>query len=215
MRKRSVAIVDDHPFTRLGVRAALAQAREFEIVAEAGDGLEAWLIVQRLKPDVVVMDIDMPKLDGYELIKRIHRLDKPIKTLVLSMYTGQLPVQRAIRAGASGFVYKSHDTMQVYLGCVAILDGYRYFPGEAGLPECTPRDLPALLALTDREMSVARQLVAGLGNREIGQRLFISDKTVSAHKQNIFRKLRIGNLIELADYVRHADSYGLCGTGLA
>lgn len=210
MRKKSIAVVDDHPFVRLGVRAALSERPELEIVLEASDGHDAWLQIKHRVPDAVVLDIDIPKIDGYELIKRIQGLNKSVKVLVLSMYTGPLPVQRALQAGADGYIYKSNDTGQVCLGCVAVLNGYQYFPHDSGSFErIVAGESQQGQALTDRELAIARHLVAGYTNKEIGNKLFISDKTVSAHKHNIYRKLQIDNLIQLADYVRHTDSYGI------
>lgn len=202
----NIAIVDDHPFVRLGVRAALSADPSLKVVFEADDGLDAWLRIQQEAPDVVVLDLELPRLDGYELIKRIRRAESPTKVLVLSVHGGALAVQRAMRAGADGFIDKRNKPEQVRQGCHAVLSGYTFFPGAAsrhvGAREC------GLAVLTDREMAVARHLVAGVCQKEVARLLYISHKTVSAHKRNVFRKLGVQNLIQLADYLRDTDSFG-------
>ncbi|WP_170845266.1 response regulator transcription factor [Chitinasiproducens palmae] len=208
----SIIIVDDHPFVRLGVRASLNGDPDLNIVGEADDGSRGWALIQTMHPDLVIIDIDLPGIDGYELIKRVRRLARPIKVLVLSMHTGALPLKRSMSAGAHGYIYKCCEPGQVRQGCLAILAGYRFFPDEVGYHLASESDW--LAALSDRELAVARRLVDGGCNKEVARALFISHKTVSAHKRNVFRKLGITNLVQLADHLRHVDSFGV-GTGTA
>lgn len=212
MNKKRIVIVDDHAFVRIGVRALLESQREleygFDVVAEAVDGVTGWEAIQQRRPDLVLLDINLPCLDGYELMKRISRMTAPPKVVMLSSFLGNLPVQRAISAGANGFVYKSQDPREMLRAIAAVLAGYCSVPRES-VPALSRGAKQGIGALSARERSVAERLIAGRTNKAIAHALCLSSKTISAHKRNIFRKLAIGNLIELADCLRHADSYGV------
>jgi DNA-binding NarL/FixJ family response regulator len=212
MDRKRVVIVDDHDMIRLGVRVLLENHRHgrfgFDVVMEAVDGQQGWQAVQRYQPDLVVLDIDLPGLDGYEVLRRIKRLPAPPKVVMFSRHQGVLPVRRAQSALADGFIYKTDPPEQLIQGVDSALRGrawgVRLGPEQLMTPHAGG---PCVLSL--RERCVAENLMLGHTNKAIARDLCLSPKTVSAHKRNIFRKLAITNLIELADCLRDTDSFGL------
>ncbi|KKB61474.1 hypothetical protein WM40_23005 [Robbsia andropogonis] len=212
MDRKRVVIVDDHDMIRLGVRVLLENHRHgsfgFDVVMEAVDGQQGWQAVQRCQPDLVLLDIDLPGLDGYEVLRRIKRLPAPPKVVMFSMHRGVLPVRRAHTAQADGFLYKTDPPERLIEGVACALHG-RAWGLRLGSDQLTTTHASRPCVLTLRERCIAENLMHGHTNKAIARALCLSPKTVSAHKRNIFRKLAISNLIELADCLRDTDSFGL------
>jgi DNA-binding NarL/FixJ family response regulator len=193
-----VLVVDDQSMVRAGFRMLLAGEPGIEVVAEAGNGLEAVASAARLRPDVVLMDIRMPQLDGLEATRRILAADDASRVLILTTFDLDDYVYEALRIGASGFVLKDEPPERL-ISAIRIVAG-----GEALLsPTVTRRVIEhftrlnretppeAVQTLTDRELDVFRLITQGLSNAEIGQELFISDTTVKTHVTRLLQKLNL------------------------
>jgi DNA-binding NarL/FixJ family response regulator len=201
-----VLVVDDQELVRMGFRLILERAG-LEVLGEAGDGIEAVEAVRELRPDVVLMDIRMPRLDGVEATRRIAALTPPVpKVLVLTTFDLDEYVYQAVRAGASGFLLKDvrpedlvHAVHVVARGesmlapslIARLLEQFTSRP-RAGTPP------PALAELTAREMEVARLVARGLSNAEIGARLFLSEATVKTYVSRILTKLDLRDRLQIA-----------------
>jgi DNA-binding NarL/FixJ family response regulator len=191
-----VLVVDDQSMVRAGFRMLLADEPDIEVVAEAGNGLEAVAQAGRFQPNVVLMDIRMPELDGLEATRRILAVDRSARILILTTFSLDDYVYEALRAGASGFVLKD-DPPEQLIAAIRTIAG-----GDALLsPAVTRRVIQqftrvhrqappkAVATLTTREMDVFRLITRGLSNAEIGRDLFISDTTVKTHVTRLLQKL--------------------------
>ncbi|HEJ4799681.1 TPA: response regulator transcription factor [Pseudomonas aeruginosa] len=201
-----VLIVDDHPAIRLAVRL-LFERDGFTIVGEADNGAEALQVARKKSPDLAILDIGIPKIDGLEVIARLKSLKLDTKVLVL---TRQNPAQfapRCLQAGAMGFVSKRENLSELLLAAKAVLAGYIHFPtGALRSINQQSRDNEArmLESLSDREMTV-QYLANGNTNKAIAQQLFLSEKTVSTYKSRIMLKLNAHSLAGLIDFARRHE----------
>jgi DNA-binding NarL/FixJ family response regulator len=211
-----VLLVDDQSMVRAGFRLLLADEPDIEVVAEASNGLEAVAQASRFHPDVVMMDIRMPELDGLEATRRILASDSTARILILTTFNLDDYVYEALRVGASGFVLKD-DPPEQLIAAVRTIAG-----GEALLsPAITKRVIQhftrlhkqapprAVETLTTREMEVFGLITRGLSNAEIGRELFISDTTVKTHVTRLLQKL---NLRDRAQAIVLAYQTGLFET---
>ncbi|WP_374443531.1 response regulator [Pseudomonas panipatensis] len=200
MNKR-VVLVEDHPAMRLAIRALLSQDPQFEIVGEAADGHSGLNLVRQERPDLVILDLNLPGLDGMDLLARVHIFDENIRLLVLSSQDERLYANRVEAAGAHGFVSKNKDTTAILNAARMLVSGYRCFPerplGASGVSGDDP-----VAALTPRELVVLRSLVRGMSNKLIAEELFLSQKTVSTYKTRILEKLQLESLVDLVEFAR-------------
>jgi two-component system response regulator EvgA len=200
-----VMIADDHPIIRLAVRVLL-ESDGHEVVGEAGNGMDAIQMTRDLEPDLLILDVGLPMLDGLEVISRLHGMRQSLKILILTSQPPSFFSHRCMQAGAAGYVYKAEDLGEVSSAVRAIMKGYNYFPN-LSFSSVRPVDTQAseadlLARLSDREMSVLQQLAAGRSNKEIGEIFMLSNKTISTHKTNILEKLNVKTVIELAELAR-------------
>jgi two-component system response regulator NreC len=202
-RRLRVFLADDHAIVREGLRALLQRHPGFEVVGEAGDGREALAEIERTRPDVIVMDIAMPQLNGLEATRRVRTLVPGTRVLVLSMYDDAEYVQQILDAGASGYVLKGSASRELLDALAALRQGRRYVtpslelhaaPRRSGAP---PR---ARDPLTAREREVLQLLAEGCSYAQIGERLGISPKTAETHRTHIATKLGIRDLAGLVKY---------------
>jgi len=207
MQKIRVLVVDDHTIVRDGICALLALAGDIEVVGEAANGSEVLKMVKELGPDVVLMDIAMPIMDGLEATRRIHKEFPRTRVLILTQYDDKEYVFPVIEAGASGFISKVAASSELASGIRSVFQGDSYLsPSVAKLlvedyqhgRGRVTRD--PYKQLTDRERDVLKLVVEGHTTQEIAGILFISLKTVEGHKTNLMAKLGIHNRTELVKY---------------
>jgi len=186
----TVLIVDDHPVVRDGLNAILSTQADITVVGEAGTGAEALQMTAQLRPQVVVMDLMLPDLDGAEVIKRIAGVYCDVSFIVLTSAAGDEQIYRALDAGARGYLFKDMARKELLQAIRAVHEGRRYIPAEVGsrVAENLPR--PGLSA---REREVLECLAVGLRNKEIAGRLAISENTVNAHVKNILDKFNVAD----------------------
>ena len=205
MKPASVIIMDEHPIVRMSIEVLLQKNKNIVVKLKSGDSHEVLDCIRNHAIDLVILDIELPGTDGFALLKRIKNLNKDIKVLFLSSKSEAFYAGRAIRAGANGFVSKRKDLGEIYNAVEMILTGYSFFPSETlsfinhlGSRTGAAVDMP----LSNREVTVLRYLANGLSNKEIADQLLLSNKTISAHKSNIFSKLGVQSIVELIDYAK-------------
>jgi two-component system, NarL family, response regulator NreC len=212
MNKIRILLADDHPMVRSGLIKLLEPFKEFIIVGEASDGEEAVAMTKKLEPDVVIIDLSMPKLSGVEATKIIRKNFPSAKVLVLTMHDNEEYVYQILKSGAGGYMLKSSGRDELAAAIRAVARGDRFFSPrvseivmEAYLRKSEARgDLPMTdddLPLTKREREILYYIADGFNNSQIGEKLFISARTVETHRTNIMQKLDIhdaANLVRFA-----------------
>ena len=202
-----VLVCDDHAMFREGVKTILSSQSDIEVVGEASDGNEAVERALRLYPDVVLMDISMPELKGFEAARRIKKSRPDIKVMILSVYDDEDMVARCLDAGVAGYVLKDSPPLQLVYAIQAVARGQQYMSPRVltGLVRqymAQPTDFKAGYdLLSDREREILVFLAEGLSLKDIATRLNLSTKTVDAHKVNLMRKL---DLHARGDLIRYA-----------
>ena len=197
-------IADDHTLVRQGLRRILEGQPGWEVVAETGDGREAVRLAAELKPDVVLLDIAMPHLNGVEAMQQSERRVPGVRVLVLSMYSDEAYVTRAIRAGASGYLLKDSADTDLIKGITAVAQGKSFFSPAAARVIVDNYARPAATGVADRFDSLSErerevfQLVAeGYSNKEVAELLHISPATVETHRAHVMEKLDLHSTAEL------------------
>lgn len=200
-----VLLVEDHTIVREGLRAMLALQSDLEVVGEAADGKVAVTLAKDLSPDVVVMDLSLPGLNGVDATAAIVAACPSTRVLVLSMYGGPEHVRPAVRAGASGYLVKGTGVSELVSGIRAVAKGEPWF--SHGIAAILLRDADGGAgSLTPREREVLRYVAEGLSSAEIARTLDLSVKTVESHRSRIMTKLDVTNA---AGLVREAIRLGL------
>lgn len=212
-----VLIVDDHAILRQALRQLLEQHAEIEVVGDAASGREAVAATEKLMPDVVLMDMVMPGLTGLEATRQIRKRFPKTRVLILTGYMEDEQIIGALRAGAAGYVVKRSDTEELLLGIQAVHRGNTYFSSAISdgdainqyLWQAKKEDSKiGYELLTSREREVLQLIAEGYSNQRIAQELYISVKTVEAHKAHIMSKLHARNRTDL---IRYALRKGLVG----
>jgi DNA-binding NarL/FixJ family response regulator len=196
-------IVDDHPVVREGLSAMLSTQRDFQVVGEAQDGAEAEQKVEALSPDVVLMDLEMPDVDGPEAIHRIRARRQDARVLVLTAYDTDERILDAVKAGAQGYMLKGAPREELFKAIRVVNQGGSLLApvvaqkllGRVGQMLSQEGGIPAE-QLTERELDVLRLLVKGARNKEIAAQLYITERTVKFHTGIIFQKLGVTNRSE-------------------
>ncbi len=188
-----VMIVDDHPIVRAGLVALVDAADDIEVVGTASTGLEAVRVAQTLAPDVVLMDLRMPELDGDEATARIIAANPATRVVILTTYESDDAILSAIEAGASGYLLKAAPEAELIAGVRAVAAGeVALAPGVAALlVKRAAAPAPAGPSLSARELEVLRLVAQGLSNRAIGEKLFLGEATVKTHLLHAFAKLEV------------------------
>jgi two-component system NarL family response regulator len=183
-----IVVADDHPIVRRGIVANLKQQRDMKVVAEASDGDEALALIKRHMPDVALLDLRMPRMDGLDVVAEVNALHLQSKVIVMTTYESQEDVQRAVRAGARAYLLKD-CTQQTLLEAIR-----RVYLGEVYLlPQIAQKlvDRMQEIQLSPRELEVMKAVAAGKSNKEIGVQLFISEGTVKTHVASLLIKLGV------------------------
>ncbi|CAM3874768.1 Virulence factors putative positive transcription regulator BvgA [Pseudomonas reidholzensis] len=200
---QSVFIVDDHPVIRLAVRMLL-ENQNYRIVGESDNGVDAMQMIRETRPDLVILDIAIPKLDGLEVLSRFQSMALPIKVLVLTAQSPALFAVRCMHSGASGYVCKQEDLSELVSAIKAVLAGYNYFPSQAlqSDPQNAEGEVQLFRQVNDRELMVLQLFAQGRSNKEIAKGMFLSNKTVSTYKKRLMQKLRVSTLVDLIDVAK-------------
>jgi DNA-binding NarL/FixJ family response regulator len=207
-----VLLADDHTLVRAGIRGLLQGLADVDVVGEAGDGQEALRLAESLRPDVVLLDVGMPGLNGLEVAGRIGAFDASIRVVILSMHSSEEYVLRALRAGCAGYLLKASAVSELEVAVRAVARGETYLSPAVSkrvVDDYVSRTGGAadpLDALTPRQREVLQLAAEGLSSKEIAQRLGLSHRTVEAHRAQLMERLGVH---DLAGLVRFAVRVGL------
>jgi DNA-binding NarL/FixJ family response regulator len=189
-----VLIADDHRLIAEGLKRSLADTGEFEVVGEASNGSQIMPLVRRTHPDIVLLDLRMPGMDGLTALEQIKREHPDIKVVILSASNDQAVIQSALARGASAYILKSVDPVDLAATLRQALKANVFHP--VGEPTSDEPTAASQLGLTSREVSILKALARGLSNQAIGKELFVAEQTVKFHLTNIYRKLDAANRTE-------------------
>ena len=207
-KKSRIVIAEDHTILREGLRSLLSHNPEFEIVGEAEDGREAIQCVEKFKPDLILTDLSMPRMNGMEAIREIKRQSPKTKVLVLTVHKAEEYILSTLKAGADGYLLKESTHAELVMAVKKVLSGKRYMS-----PEISEMVIEGYLegrktlkartsweTLTHREREILKLIAEGYKNKEIADDLCISVKTVEKHRANLMEKLNLHNVQALTTY---------------
>jgi two-component system nitrate/nitrite response regulator NarL len=205
-----VVLADDHVFVRDGIKSLLENEANIEVVGEATDGVEALKIIESLNPDLLILDIRMPNLNGIEVVENLRNHNKSLKIVMLSMHESEEYVLKSIKAGADGYLLKGSSKEEFLKAIHTVANGGKYFSGDIssilisqlsnpGATIESKKNLEEELLITKREKEILTLLLAGKGNKEIADTLEISKRTAEVHRFNLMKKLKVKNLMELSN----------------
>lgn len=201
----SVFIVDDHPVIRLAIRMLL-EHEGYEIVGETDNGVDAMQMIRECVPDLIILDISIPKLDGLEVLSRFNSMNSTLKTLVLTAQSPKLFAMRCMQSGAAGYVCKQEELSELVSAIKSVFSGYNYFPSQALTPDKNENDnfseIELFKQVNDRELMVLKLFAQGKTNKEIAAGMFLSNKTVSTYKKRLMQKLKAHSLVELIEMAK-------------
>jgi DNA-binding NarL/FixJ family response regulator len=208
MKKIRLVLADDHPMIRAGFKTLLAQSNDFEIAGEAGSGQELLKVVDTVKPDVTLVDVHMPGMNGLEALEKLHTSFPDIKFVVLTMHDEREYVQKALKAGADGYLLKNIDREELENAIHTVFKGGKYFSPEITtvLAESVANPASGESEITPREKEVLALVAGGHSTKQIADQLGISVRTVETHRINMLKKLGVNNSAEL---IRKAFELGL------
>ena len=202
--KMKVLIADDHPLVRSGVRRALEEEQDIEVVGEATNGAKVLPLIGQTGPDLVVLDISMPQLDGLACLDQIRKRHPDLKVVILSASGDPDRVQAALARGATAYVLKSVDVRDLASALRQAMEGTVF--QALGVQQDSDGEPAGSAGLTKRETAILKAVARGLTNQAIGREFWVSEQTVKFHLRNIFRKLEVGSRTEAA---RYAFEHGL------
>lgn len=189
-----VILADDHSMIREGLKQLLEITGEIQVIGEAADGVECLSLLKKIKADILLLDINMPNMNGLQVLEKINKLQSPIKVLILTVHNEIEYLIKAIDIGVNGYMLKDSGSAELKKAIFSIYNGETYIQ-----PELTPllnqklvekeSDLDKLHSLTKREVQILKLIAEGLFNKEIGDRLDISERTVKNHVFNLFKKI--------------------------
>jgi two-component system, NarL family, response regulator NreC len=209
MEKLKILLAEDHRILREGLKMMIDEQPNMEVVGEADDGIEAWQKTTELQPDIVLMDVSMPRMNGADATRRIRELCPDVKIVALTAHRASAYLSQMLKAGASGYVLKNTAFNELVDAILAVAKGGRYIdrasqelmlntPPENVTWKGDPQGKP----LSEREMEVIALVANGYTNKEIANKLAISVKTVESHKANSMQKLDLKSRAEIVDYAR-------------
>jgi DNA-binding NarL/FixJ family response regulator len=192
-KKIRIIVIDDHPVIREGLVALLSTESDLDVIADASDGIEALNLYRTHRPDVVLMDLSMPKMGGVEATAAICKEFPNAKTIVLTIRTGDEDIHRALQAGAKGYLLKETSRHELFNAIRSVHSGRRYIPPAVAMQLA---ERPPLSELTPRELEILQQIVNGKSNKEIGGAFSITEATVKGHVSSILQKLGVDDRTE-------------------
>jgi DNA-binding NarL/FixJ family response regulator len=204
--KTRILICDDHTLFVEGIKAMLRNESSLEIIGEARDGRQAVELVKELKPDVLLMDVSMPDMNGFDATRRIHEFNPAVKVLMLTMHDEEELVARCLEAGAAGYIIKDAPASQLLYAIETVQKGEKYLSPSVlkkvvdGYVKNTNRPQTSYDRLSAREREVLKLLAEGLSVKEIATHLNLSVKTVDVHKYNLMKKIDVHSSAELIKY---------------
>ncbi len=206
-RKTRILIADDHTIFRDGLRRLLESEPEFQVVGEAADGAEALQLVQQLKPDILLLDLAMPRMPGLETLRELATQGMNVRTILLTAAIEKRQIVEALQTGARGVIMKDAATQLLMKGIRTVMGGQFWVGREAVADMVTylrdkaaqqPPSPAKAYGLTKRELEILGTIVSGLSNKEIAQKFSLSEDTVKHHLTNIFDKVGVSSRLELA-----------------
>jgi len=192
-----VVIVDDHELLRAGLRSRLEREDGISVVGEAGSAERAVIVARAVQPDLILLDLLLPKKNGYDVIPELAEVAPEAKVLVVSSQAAPSSVRRALSAGAAGYLPKHSSDGDLVAAIRLVASGAGYVEPDLGAQLVVPNGSPALEPLSDRERDIMHLLALGYTNQEIGKQLFISVRTVDTHRAHVMRKLQLDTRAEL------------------
>lgn len=205
MKKIRLLLTEDMEIVRKGLKALLSAESSFEVVGEAGDGIAAVSLVDQLHPDIVLMDLSLPRMDGVEAIQEIKRHHPKVRILVLTAFGKETYLTGALQAGVDGYLLKNSPSEELFAAIQALAAGQSYFSREvstmlAQVCRMGNKTNDPLECLSKRERQVLKLAAKGQTNRDIAEAIFVSVKTVEKHKTNLKKKLCLRSSLELAAF---------------
>jgi DNA-binding NarL/FixJ family response regulator len=205
MTKHKILIADDHAMVRDGVKNLIKQNKDYIVVGEAASGKEALDQYESLKPDLLILDISMPDMNGMDVSKEILAHDPSANILILSMYDDEDYISRCLEFGVKGYVVKNEGSSELDYAIKSILQGKNYFSRQAqdvifkkySQNVAKKKQREDLIKLTNREIEIIKLIAEGLTSQEMADKLFISPRTVETHRANLMKKVGVKNAIEL------------------
>ena len=221
MNHTSIILVDDHSLVRDGIRALLESEKDLKVIGEGADGGEAISLVREKKPDVLIIDIRMPKMTGIEAVQELSRSNPEVKCIILSMHDSEEYILQSVAAGAMGYLLKDTGKVEFIKAIHTVQDGGKYYSGDISNvlvnnllnPSAKSFEDPKSetrtskpFDLTNKEIQVLELVLSGLTNQQISEKLQNSKRTVETHRFNLMRKMEVKNLMDLS---KKAHEFGL------
>ncbi|MGJ8736076.1 response regulator transcription factor [Zobellia laminariae] len=209
----SIILADDHSLVRDGIRALLESESDLKVIGEASDGIEAIEMVNKNSPDLLIIDIRMPRMTGIEAVEKLNAQNSPVKCIILSMHDSEEYILKSVKAGALGYLLKDTGKTEFIKAIHAVRDGGKYYSGDISnvlvnnllsssskTTETTVKAAPTSneFDLTNKELQVLELVLSGLTNKQISEKLQNSKRTVETHRFNLMRKMEVKNLIDLS-----------------
>lgn len=209
-------IADDHSIIREGLKVLFEQNSSFEIIAEAEDGLICLDLLSKVEPDILILDISMPNMDGFEVLKELNKVSKKnIKILIFTMHEEFYYFLKARNMGVEGYLLKNANFTELQNAVTFIINGNTYFDSNINFPEDieTYHYIPEncrIETLTKRELEVLKKIAIGMSNKEIALKFEISERTVKNHVFNIFKKISVSDRTQAAVFAIRSNLVNLC-----
>lgn len=213
MNQTTIVLVDDHSLVRDGIRALLESEKDLKVIGEGADGTQAITLVQEKKPDVLIIDIRMPKMTGIEAVEKLSALNSDVKCIILSMHDSEEYILQSVAAGAKGYLLKDTGKVEFIKAIHTAQNGGTYYSGtisnvlvnnlfkpSANTSESSKKPVRTNNAfdLTNKEIQVLELVLTGLTNKQISEKLQNSKRTVETHRFNLMRKMEVKNLMDLS-----------------
>ncbi len=221
MNQTSIVLVDDHSLVRDGIRALLESEEDLNVIGEGADGTEALILVKEKNPDILIIDIRMPKMTGIEAVEKLNAANATTKCIILSMHDSEEYILQSVAAGAKGYLLKDTGKTEFIKAIHAVQGGDKYYSGDisnvlvnnllnpgAKIVESSKNDSRTSkpFDLTNKEIQVLELVLSGLTNQQISDKLQNSKRTVETHRFNLMRKMEVKNLMDLS---KKAQEFGL------